>query len=1120
MYPSDHGMKFTDIFVRRPVLSIVVSILILIAGLQAVRDLTVRQYPRSDNAVVTITTAYIGASAELVRGFITTPLERAVAGADGIDYVASESTQGLSTVRVQLELNYDPIKALSEISSKVNQVRGDLPPEAEVPTINIESADSAFASAYLAFSSDILEPNQVTDFLARVVQPRLSALDGVQRAEVLGGREFAMRIWLEPTQLAAYNVTPAQVRQALLSNNYLAALGQTKGSLVAVNLSANTDISDVADFENLVLRAEGDALIRLKDVARVELGSASSDTVVRSLGKSAVFMGIWPLPNANTLDVMELVRNDLAAIQQTLPSGMTAEVAYDSSEYIASSIIEVGTTLVETLVIVMLVIFLFLGSLRSVIVPIIAIPISLIGAVFLMQMFGFSVNLLTLLAVVLSVGLVVDDAIVVVENVERHISEGKSPVDAAILGARELVGPVIAMTMTLVAVYLPIGLQGGLTGSLFREFAFTLAGAVTISGIVALTLSPMMSAALLREGDHDRGFTGTVNRAFDRVRRGYTRALDATLRARPAVYVFWFGITLMCIPMFKMSATELAPTEDQGIIFGIIDSSGNSTIEAASRWSAVADDVFQSIEETAFTFGLTFPSGGFAGMALVDWNDRDRTVFEIKPEVAAKLNDISGLSMFPVTPPALPGGGQFPVEFIIASTAEPAEILEYAQQLQGKAIQSGMFAFPPIIDTKVDKAEARLVIDRDRVADMGLTMQQVGADVGILLGGGFVNRFNIEGRSYRVIPQAVRTERLNPEQLKELYVSGPDGGMVQLGSIADIENRTVPRSLNRFQQLNAVKLSGVAIQPLDAALGFLEQSAAEILPASYSLDYTGESRQLRLEGNKFLPAFMLAVVLIYLTLAAQFNSFRDPFVILAGSVPLAMFGALVFTFLKMPNPEMPYWTNSFTTTLNIYSQVGLVTLIGLVAKNGILVVEFAKQMQQAGLTKLAAIRSAATTRLRPILMTTVATVAGHFPLVLVTGAGAEARNSIGLVLVGGMAIGTLFTLFVIPSVYMLLARDLHGTLDELPVRELDRTGRDDDDPGTLGGAGSGGGGGTRGDVDGDLDDNRPELERQRQAKQKRREIPVLNRPKRRIVSADARPHDGPQPGTPGLDPQT
>ncbi len=1024
-------MHFTDIFVKRPVLAIVVSLLILIAGIQAISNLSVRQYPRNDNAVVTITTAYIGASAELVRGFITTPLERAVSGADGVDYVSSSSTQGVSTVRVRLELNYDPLKALSEINSKVTQVRGDLPPEAEVPVINVESADSTVASAYLSFTSDILEPNQVTDFLTRVVQPRLAAQDGVQRAEILGGRNFAMRIWLDSSLLAAHKVSPLQVRSALASNNYLAALGKTKGALVEINLAANTDISTVDEFENLVVKSDGDAVIRLKDVATIELGADATDVEVRYSGDEAIFMGIWPLPNANTLDVIQNVRKELDAIKSTLPSGMTATVAYDATQYIESSIREVITTLIETLLIVMLVIFLFLGSMRSVVVPIMAIPISLIGAVFLMQMFGFSVNLLTLLAVVLSVGLVVDDAIVVVENVERHISEGKGRFDAAILGARELVGPVIAMTATLVAVYLPIGLQGGLTGSLFREFAFTLAGAVTISGIVALTLSPMMSASLLREGDSTRGFAKVVNTLFTRLRVRYISLLNGTLKARPAVYIVWIGISLLCIPMFIMSPKELAPTEDQGIIFGIVDGSGNATIESASRYAAQADNAFRSVDETEFTFQLTFPSSGFGGMVLKDWSDRDRSVFEVKPEIAQKLNNISGISMFPVTPPALPGGGQFPVEFVLASTAEPTEILGFAQQIQLAAMRSGLFAFPPIIDTKIDKAQSKLMFDRERVADLGLTMQQVGADVGTLLGGGYVNRFNIEGRSYRVIPQALRAERLNPDQLENLYVTGPDGGLVQLGSLARLENSTVPRSLNRFQQLNAVMLSGVTIRTLDEALTFLEETAAEILPAGYTLDYTGESRQLRLEGNKFLPAFMLAVVLIYLTLAAQFNSFRDPFVILAGSVPLAMFGALIFTYMKMPNPEMQHWTNSFTTTLNIYSQVGLVTLIGLVAKNGILVVEFAKQMQQLGMSKLAAIKAASTTRFRPILMTTVATVAGHFPLVLVSGPGAEARNSIGLVLVGGMAIGTLFTLFVIPSIYMLIARDLGGDLESI-----------------------------------------------------------------------------------------
>lgn len=1023
-------MNFTDIFIKRPVLAIVVSLLILIAGLQAVKSLTVRQYPRSDNAAVTIQTIYIGADAELVRGFITTPLERAVAGADGIDYIQSSSAQGVSTITIRLELNYDPIKALSEISSKVNQVRGDLPPEAEVPVINVESADSAFASAYLSFRSDILEDNQITDFLVRVVQPRLSAIEGVQRADVLGGRNFAMRIWLKPELLAAHNVSPTQVRQALATNNYLAALGQTKGSLVQVSLSANTDLSTVDEFEEMVISTNGDAVIRLKDVADVVLGSDSYGAEVRYSGDSATFMGIWTLPNSNALDVIKRVKDEMAELQKTLPSGMQALVAYDATAYIESSIIEVVTTLAETLLIVMLVIFLFLGSLRSVLIPIAAIPISLIGAVFLMQVFGFSINLLTLLAIVLSVGLVVDDAIVVVENVERHISEGKDRLDAALLGARELIGPVIAMTITLVAVYLPIGLQGGLTGSLFKEFAFTLAGAVTISGIVALTLSPMMSAKMLVDEKDKSRFAKGVSRTFDRVRNRYLKMLVTTLRVRPAIYILWVAISLMAIPLFNMSAKELAPTEDQGIIFGIVDTPSNSTLDAAVLQTEAVNEAFMSVPETDFTFQLTFPTGGFSGMALAPWDERDRTVFEVQPEVGQKLGGIPGINVFPILPPALPGGGDFPVEFVIASTAEPETILQFAQQLQLKAIQSGMFAFPPIIDTKIDQPQAELIIDRDKAADLGLSLQQIGADVGTLLGGGYVNRFNIDGRSYRVIPQVKRSERLNPDQIADLYIGGPNNKLVPLSSVAHIELQTVPRALNRFQQLNAVKLSGVSIQPLDDALTFLETAAAEILPQGYSLDYTGESRQLRREGNKFLPAFTLAIVLIFMVLAAQFNSFRDPFIILAGSVPLAMFGALIFTFMKMPNPNLPFWTDGWTTTLNIYSQVGLVTLIGLVAKNGILVVEFANKLQERGQSKLAAITESSATRLRPILMTTFATVAGHFPLVLVTGAGAEARNSIGLVLVGGMAIGTLLTLFIIPSIYMLIARDLGGVKKE------------------------------------------------------------------------------------------
>lgn len=1018
-------MKITDLFLRRPVLALVVNLVIIIAGLQAIRSINVRQFPQSENASVTVRTVYVGASADLVRGFITTPLERAIAAADGIEYMESKSTLGLSTITVRLKLNYDSTKALAEISSKVDQVRADLPPEAEVPVINIESADSQWASAYLSFSSEVLKQNEITDYLVRVVQPRLSAVQGVQRADILGARTFAMRVWLKPDRLAAFNLSPSRIRDALAANNFLAALGQSKGALIQVNLTADTNLNTVDEFKRLVVMQKNGAIVRLGDVADVVLGAESYDEEVRFNGQTAVFIGIWALPNANSLDVIKKARQELESLQQDLPTGLKASVAYDATDYISNAITEVLKTLGDTLLIVMLVIFLFLGSFRSVLIPVVAIPLSLVGGIFLMQAFGFSLNLLTLLAIVLSVGLVVDDAIVVVENVERHMSEGKTPLQAALIGARELVGPIIAMTITLAAVYLPIGLQGGLTGSLFREFAFTLAGTVTISGIVALTLSPLMSSRLLTPGIEERGLPGFIARNFRRLRDFYGRCLDKTLAARPAVYTTWIVISILTVPLFTMSAKELAPTEDQGIIFSIIDASANSTLDQNSFFADAVNRVYTSMPEYEFTFQATFPNSGFAGLVVKPWDERKRTVFRILPEVQAKLSAIPGVQAFAVTPPALPGGGDFPVEFVVASTADTREILEFAKQLQMKAMASGMFVFPPLIDVKIDQPQTEFVVDKDKVAALGLDLGQVGGDLGGMVGGNYVNRFDISGRSYKVIPQIERSGRLNPGQLQDVYVTGPGGKLIELGAIATQRDMVVPRSLNRFQQLNAVKLSGVPMRPLDEALGFLEKEAKKILPQGYVMDYTGESRQLRTEGNRFLPAFALAIILIFLVLAAQFNSFRDPFVILAGSVPLAMFGSLLFTFLKMPDPNVPFLTNGWTTTLNIYSQVGLVTLVGLVSKNGILIVEFANKLQLQGMPKLDAIRHAAGIRLRPVLMTTAATIAGHFPLTLVSGAGAAARNSIGLVLVGGMFVGTMFTLFIIPSVYMLIARD-HG----------------------------------------------------------------------------------------------
>jgi len=1014
--------SFTDLFIRRPVLALVVSFVILIAGLQAMKTINVRQYPRSDIAAITVQTVYVGADAELVRGFITTPLERAIAAADGIDYIQSQSSQGSSLITARLKLNYDANKALSDISSKVDAIRRDLPPDAEIPVISIQAADSQFASAYLSFTSDILQPNEVTDYLVRLVQPRLTALGGVQKADILGGRTFAMRIWMKPDRMAALNISPTDVRNAVSRNNFLSAVGSTKGSLLQVNLTANTDLHTTDDFKKLVVRQDKGNLIRLSDIADVVLGAEDYNTEVRFSGQRAVFMGIWVLPNANSIDVIKRVRAEMEQIQKELPTGMTGQIAYDATAYINDAIHEVVKTLIDTLLIVMVVIFLFLGSFRSVVVPVVAIPISLIGALFLMQLFGFTLNLLTLLAIVLSVGLVVDDAIVVVENVERHIREGMSRMNAALKGARELIGPIIAMTITLAAVYTPIALQGGLTGALFREFALTLAGAVAISGVVALTLSPMMSAHLLRAGDVDKGFSGVVNRTFDRFRDWYGSHLDRTLAARPAVYAVWIGLSILAVLFYMMSSKEQAPTEDQGVIFGIVTAPANATIDDTIRYADAAGKVFQDIPDTRFTFQITNPDQGFGGMVLKPWGVRKTPTKAYLPDLQAKLGAIPGIRMFPVMPSALPGGDSFPVSFVITSTADPERILEFAKQLQDKAMKAGMFRFSDI-DTKIDQPQSQIVFDHDKVSSMGLDMQKVGADLSASIGGNFVNRFNIEGRSYKVIPQIKRTERLNPQQLENIYVTGPNGQLIPLSTVATIQHKTVARSLNRMQQLNSVALSGVPTQSLDTVLKFLEDEAHKILPKGYVLDYTGESRQLRTEGSKFLAAFMLAVVLIFLVLAAQFNSFRDPFIILLGSVPLAMFGALLFTFLKMPFGR--FFTEGWTTTLNIYSQVGLVTLVGLVSKNGILIVQFANELQRQGSSKLAAVAQAARIRLRPIMMTSVATVAGHFPLTLVTGAGAAARNSIGLVLVGGMTIGTIFTLFIVPSLYMLIAKEHH-----------------------------------------------------------------------------------------------
>ena len=1016
-------MKFTDLFIRRPVLAICVNLVILIAGLQAIRSLSVRQYPRSDIAEVQVSTVYVGANADLVRGFITTPLERVIASADGIDYMESTSSQGISTIDVHLKLNYDTNAALTQIQAKVAQVRNDLPPEAEAPIIDLQTSDNQFAAMYLGFSSKDLDQNQITDYLTRVVQPKLTAINGVQRADILGGRTFAMRIWLKPDQMAARGVSPSDVHDALSKNNYLSALGSTKGDAVSVNLVANTDLRTADDFRQMVIKQQNGVVVRLGEIADVILGAENYDSDVRFNGESATFMGIWVLPTSNSLDVIKQVRETIPGIRAELPQGMNVGIPYDSTKYIQDAINEVLHTLTETLLIVVVVIFLFLGSFRSVLIPVIAIPISLIGAVFIMLVAGFTINLLTLLAIVLSVGLVVDDAIVMVENVERHLHMGKEPFRAAIDAARELVGPIIAMTITLAAVYTPVAIQGGLTGALFREFAFTLAGAVIVSGFVALTLSPMMGSKLLRQGDTEKGFAGIVNRQFEHVRSLYMRLLSGTLRFRPVVLTLWVIVALLMVPFYMFSQRELAPAEDQGIVFSIIQSSANSTLDQTNLFTKEVYDVFHSIPESESIFQITQPTGGFGGMVTKPWSERKKTAQQLLVEASGKLSKIPGIRVIPLTPPPLPGGGSFPVDFVIQASAEPQQMSELAGQIVQKAMASGMFIFADT-DVKFDQPQTEVVFDRDKLRSQGVDLSEVGADLSTMLGGNYVNRFSIQGQSYKVIPQIKRAERLSPDQLEHVYVKGSNNQLVPLSTFATLKTTTQPRSLNKFQQLNAVRIQGVIPPPvpLDKALTFLEDQAKQMLPQGYTFDYAGESRQLRVEGSKFLGTFLLSGILIYLVLAAQFESFRDPFIILAGSVPLAISGALAFSFLGF-------------TTLNIYSQVGLITLVGLVSKNGILIVEFANHLQERGHDKMEAVIEAAATRLRPILMTTAATVFGHLPLVFASGPGAGARNSIGIMLVSGMIIGTAFTLFVVPSIYMLVAKR-HVALEELREPEV------------------------------------------------------------------------------------
>lgn len=1014
--------SFTDIFIKRPVLAVVVNLIILAVGWSSIKSLPVRQYPRVESTSVIITTPYIGASADTVRGFITTPIERAVSAIDGVDYIESVSTAGISSITVRLRLNHDSTAALAEISARLNQVRSELPQEAESPVVDIQRADKPYATFYISFISDSMSLTQLTDYLDRQVRPELNTIEGVQRVGVEGARNIAMRIWLDPDRMTNLNITSDQVDAALRRNNFLATVGRTKSAEVQIDLLTDTDLRTPQEFEQMIVREIDGSVVRLRDVAKVELGSEEPTAEAGLDGKPAIYLSVWPLPKANELEVATLLKAEMRKLESTLPPGVDMAMAFDGTYYMENALREIAKTLLETVAIVGLVVFLFMGSLRTVLVPLLAMPVSLVGAALFMLIMGFSLNLLTILAIVLAVGLVVDDAIVMVENVERHIRAGRTKLQAAIIGARELVAPIISMTITLAAVYAPIGFQGGLTGVLFREFAFTLAAAVVVSGVVALTLSPIMSARMIPANGKEGWFTRFVNRRFERVRNLYSRLLDTTLQLRWTMALAAVLITIGAVPLYTMSSKELAPTEDEGMIFLILQGPPEATLDYTRERAQQVSSVLLAVPETKAAWQLLQMSSGFGGLNTVPWNERKRSTHEILPGVYGAMSQITGLSAFASLPQPLPGAGQFDVELVLTSNDPPQEMAKYADRLVQAAFQSGKFMFADT-DLKIDLPQARLVIDKEKVADMGLDLTSVGRELGVLLGGNYVNRFNLDGRSYKVIPQVADADRLSPQALTGLKVQTRDGGLVSVASFVTIVNEVAPRTLNRFQQRNSVKVFGGVAPGVakEDALSALEDAARAILPAGYGLDYAGESRQLRTEGSSLAVTLGFALGLIYLVLAAQFSSFRDPLIVLLGSVPLAISGALIFTFVG--------WT-----TINIYSQVGLITLIGLVAKNGILIVEFANHLQEKGRTKLTAVKEAALTRLRPILMTSAATVFGHIPLVLVTGAGAEARNSIGIVLVSGMVISTLFTLLFVPSVYMLIAathrKDVNEELDE------------------------------------------------------------------------------------------
>ncbi|RWU22261.1 multidrug efflux protein [Pseudomonas alkylphenolica] len=1004
-------MAFTDPFIRRPVLACVVSLLIVLLGFHAWGTMSIRQYPQMENALITVTTAYPGANAETIQGYITQPMQQSLASAEGIDYMTSVSRQNFSVISIYARIGADTDRLFTELLAKANEVKNKLPQDAEDPVLNKEAADAS-ALMYISFYSSELSNPQITDYLSRVIQPKLATLPGMAEAEILGNQLFAMRIWIDPVKLAGYGLSANEVTDAVRRYNFLSAAGEVKGEYIVTSINATTDLKSAEAFARIPLKVSGDSRVLLGDVARVEMGAENYDTVSSFDGTPSVYIGIKAAPSANPLEVIKEVRKLVPELESQLPPNLKASIAYDATLFIQASIDEVIKTLFEAVLIVIVVVFLFLGALRSVLIPVITIPLSMIGVLFFMQLMGYSLNLLTLLAMVLAIGLVVDDAIVVVENIHRHIEEGKTPYEAALEGAREIAMPVVSMTITLAAVYAPIGFLQGLTGALFKEFALTLAGAVVISGIVALTLSPMMCSVLLRHDQNPSGLAHRLDVLFEGLKVRYQKLLHATLNTRPVVLVF--AVIVLClIPVFMMfSKNELAPDEDQGIIFMMATAPQPTNLDYLNTYTDEFISIFKAFPEYYSSFqinGFNGVQSGIGGFLLKPWNERDRTQMELLPLVQSKLEGISGLQIFGFNLPSLPGTGEgLPFQFVINTPNDYELLLGIAERVKERALASGKFAFLDI-DLAFDKPEVVVDIDRAKAAQMGVSMDALGGTLATLLGEAEINRFTIDGRSYKVIAQVERPYRDNPAWLSNYYVKNQQGEMLPLSTLITVSDRARPRQLNQFQQLNSALIQGVPMVSMGEALDTIRAIAREEAPQGYAFDYAGAARQYVQEGSSLWVTFGLALAIIFLVLAAQFESFRDPLVILV-TVPLSICGALIPLFLGI-------------SSMNIYTQVGLVTLIGLISKHGILIVEFANQLREhKGLSAREAVEEAASIRLRPVLMTTAAMVFGMVPLILATGAGAVSRFDIGTVIATGMSVGTLFTLFVLPCVYTLLAQ--------------------------------------------------------------------------------------------------